>query len=122
MDDDLLTVTTLTNGDEDETEITNAQYWLWPRNETPKTGIKLKSDYSWEFDIDCFISVAGTWGYMTAPDALVKGCALRIAQWFHESKNMVDVTTIFDTTATRQRPAGWPEDVEMSLYPYKRQF
>lgn len=120
LDDDLLTVTTLTNANTEATVITSNQYWLWPRNETPKWGIRLKTDYTFEFDTDCFISVAGSWGYSATPDGLVKGCALRLAQWYHQSKNMVDVTTIFNDTVNRERPPSWPSDVETDLWPYRR--
>ena len=49
VDRDLLDVTTLTNGDSGATPIPNTEYWLVPRNLTPKFGIRLKVDSDlWE--------------------------------------------------------------------------
>ncbi len=50
MDDDLLTITTLTNGD--TTVITSTYYDLLPKNDSPKYAIQLKesSPYYWEVD------------------------------------------------------------------------
>lgn len=75
LDDDLLSVTTLTNGDGDA--IAAADYLLYPRNLPPYFSIQLKqsSDEIWEQDDDGndeqVISVAGTWGMVdrTATDA-----------------------------------------------------
>ena len=67
LDEDLLSVTTLTNGG--ATVITTADYILRPNNTTPYYMIKLKGDSSvdWEADADDdteqVISVAGWWGY-----------------------------------------------------------
>jgi hypothetical protein len=78
LDDDLLTITTLTNGD--ATTITSADYHLLPKNETAKHSIKLKdsSTLSWEdnngYD-ELAISVAGTWGYSSsAPHDIRAAC------------------------------------------------
>lgn len=66
LDDDLLAVTTLTNGD--TTVITSADYKLYPMNFYPKYAIRLKqnSDYYWERDSnensEGVISVLGIWG------------------------------------------------------------
>lgn len=73
LDDDLLTVTTLTNGD--GTTLTTANYNLVPKNKSPYYGIKLKetSTYLWQMDTDGntedVITLVGTWGFAaTAPD------------------------------------------------------
>lgn len=69
LDQDLLSVTTLTNGD--ATVLTTTDYILEPANSTPKFGIKLKdiSAYAWETNssdsAEQVISVAGVWGYRT---------------------------------------------------------
>ncbi len=71
LDADLLTVTTLLNGD--GAEIPADGFILWPRNAVPATRILLKSSYLWSFDTDGEISVAGTWGYtVTAPPLIVQ--------------------------------------------------
>lgn len=67
LDGDLLSLTTLTNGD--ATVITTADYILRPNNLTPYYKIRLKGDSSvdWEPDSDNdteqVISVLGWWGY-----------------------------------------------------------
>ena len=67
VDDDLLEVITLTNGD--DTVLTTTDYFLLPRNESPKFAIQLK-DYSsvyWSADDngsnEGVISVLGWYGY-----------------------------------------------------------
>jgi len=118
---DLLSVTTLTNGD--GTEIASANYRLEPRNETPKWAIRLDKDTDWEFDdSDSEISVAGTWGYAaTAPNDIVHAC-IRLAAFLYKQK---------DTTADVDRPmmtgdgitimpSQLPKDVQMILDKYRR--
>lgn len=84
FDDDLLTITTLTNGD--ATTIDSTEYNFMPRNVSPKYGLKLKeaSSVAWYPDSDnnyeYVISIAGTWGYVaTVPDDVVTAC-LEIAK------------------------------------------
>ena len=73
LGDDLLTVTTLTNGD--DTVITSSYYTLYPLNAGRYRTLKLKqsSGYIWlsdsNGDTDGVISIAGTWGfYAIVPD------------------------------------------------------
>ena len=67
LDDDLLAVVTLTNGDANT--IASTEYYLSPRNYEPKYQITLEeaSTYYWELDSsgnsEYVISVAGWWGY-----------------------------------------------------------
>jgi hypothetical protein len=67
LDADLLSLTTLTNGD--ASVISSTDYVMLPANETPKYCIRLKGDSSvaWEADSDNdteqVISVLGWWGY-----------------------------------------------------------
>lgn len=69
LPDDLLTVTTLTNGD--GVVLTTADYYLHPRNEIAKYAVVLKesSVYSWQPDADSntenAITLVGTWGYVS---------------------------------------------------------
>lgn len=129
MDRDLLTITTLTNGDSGGTAIPNTEYWL--ANATgrripagPYHAIRLKVDstYSWEFDTDYFVEVAGTWGYSaTAPDDIAHAC-IRLAAYYYAQKD----AQVFDVTAVPeagiiQVPQGIPRDVERILGPYVRQ-
>jgi hypothetical protein len=67
LDDDLLAITSLTNGD--STVISSSDYLSEDYNATPYFSLKLKSnvDTTWEWDSDNghekVIQVAGTWGY-----------------------------------------------------------
>lgn len=118
----LLTITTLTNGDDGATVIPNTDYWLVDRNEGPPYyGIRLysNSDYSWEWDTDGWVSVAGTWGYSTtAPADIVHAC-IRLAAYFYHQKD----AQVFDVTAAPEIgvitvPQGMPRDVRLILDRY----
>lgn len=67
LDDDLLSLTTLTNGD--ATEITSSQYVLYPKNAQPKQWVKIlgSSSVMWQAtsagDNESAISVLGLWGF-----------------------------------------------------------
>jgi len=122
LDADLLTVTTLSNGDSSATAITAAYYTLLPRNATPYFAIKLKSTHGgWEFDSDCWASVAGTWGWAaTAPDDVAQA-TLRMAAYMYRSKD----SQVFDVTSQPELgqmtiPQGMPADVKLLLAPYRR--
>jgi len=121
---DLLTVTTLTNGDSSGTAISSSNYWLVPRNEGPPYhGILLKTDISdyWQWDTDYWVSVAGTWGYsVTAPDD-IRRAAKVLAAFYYRQKDAQQ----FDTTAIVESgamviPQGVPATVVDILKPYKR--
>lgn len=81
LDDDLLAITTLTNGD--DTVISSDDYYFLPRNITPKRSVVLNqsSGVFWLQDSDgnneFVISVAGTWGYVAAhPDDIKQACLM----------------------------------------------
>lgn len=121
VDGDLLTVGTLTNGDDDATVLGSSAYWLWPRNQSPYWGIKLKSDYSWEVDTDYQIAVKGTWGYLAAVDdttkvgKLIKGVTLRLASWRYKSRDLTDTTTIYSEAQVMARTPAYPKEVAEEL-------
>ena len=80
LDDDLIAITTLTNGD--GTVITSG-YNLIPKNKAPYWEIRLKDSSStlWMYDGDgnyeMVFSVAGTWGYAsTAPHDIRQACLM----------------------------------------------
>ena len=80
LDAPLLSLTTLTNGD--GTTISSDNYWLEPRNISPKWQITLKSGHSWNFATDGWVSVAGVWGFSTdAPQPVIEATAM-LAGWF----------------------------------------
>lgn len=83
LDVDLLTITTLTNGDGEV--LSSAYYTLWPRNSTPYARIRLKSTKYWNFlDADSEISVAGTWAYSTtAPEIVIQAMRDYVHFFYH---------------------------------------
>lgn len=121
---DLLTVTTLTNGDSAGTAIVAANYWLVPRNDGPPYhGILLKEDISdyWEWDIDYWVSVAGTWGYSaTVPDDIRRATAV-LASFFYRQKDaaMFETTAIVESGAIAI-PQGIPATVDRIIKRYRR--
>jgi len=121
LDDDLLTITTLTNGDSSSTTITSSDYTLLPRNSTPYHQILLKTNGSsyWQFDTDCWVSVAGTWGYSTTPPDDIKQAATVLAAYYYHQKD----SQVFDTTAIPEAgvitiPAGIPATVTRIIGKY----
>ena len=84
--------------------------------------MKIDSSYSWEFDTDYWVSVAGTWGYSaTPPDDIIHAC-IRLAAYYYRQKD----AQVFDTTAMPEQgvitvPQGIPRDVKLILEPYIRQ-
>ena len=66
LDDDLLAVTTLTNGD-GETLTENTHYYLYPLSEYPKRRIDIKRDagnvFQYSSTLQRAIAVAGIWGF-----------------------------------------------------------
>lgn len=97
VDDDLLAIATLTNGD--AVAVSSSDYNLLPKNRYPKYSIKLKdsSDLYWEWDSDgndeYVISVAGTWGYhdQYGTNAWITGTT--IAEDLTAGETAVDVTS-----------------------------
>ena len=128
VDRDLLTITTLTNGDSSGTAIPATEYWLCDGNGgrnlgPPYHGIRLKVDstYSWEFDTDYWVSVAGTWGYSATAPADVAHATIRMVSYYYAQKD----SHVFDVTAVPEAgvitvPQGIPRDVVRLLGPYRK--
>lgn len=124
LDEDLLTITTLTNGDSASTVILPADYWLLDRNlGPPYHQIKLKTDIAtyWEWEIDEWVSVLGTWGYTDeAPGDIKRACTV-LAAYFYRQKD----SQIFDTIAMPEAgiitiPQGIPATVVKIIKKYRR--
>jgi hypothetical protein len=124
LDEDLLTITELLNGDSSSTAITSANYWLLPRNSSPPYHqIKLYTNTGvyWEWDTDYWVAVAGTWGYSATPPADIVEACLQIAAYAYKKKD----SQVFDTTAMPEAgviviPAGIPASARMIIERYKR--
>ena len=125
LDDDLISITTLTNGDSSSTTITSTYYWLWPRNSGPPYhSIRLKADQSthdWEVDTDYFITVTGSWGWGSEIPNDVQRAIIRWASYLYHQKDsgVYDVTT-FPSEGILMVPQGMPRDVRILLDPYRR--
>jgi uncharacterized phiE125 gp8 family phage protein len=115
MDDDLRTVTTLTNGD--TTVLTVADYYLEPRNGAVKYAVVLKQSSTeyWQGttdgDTEGAISIAGSWGYCATgshPDDIKTACILIASQLykrrFGENQTSTSLVTAAGVVIT-------PEDV-----------
>lgn len=126
LGDDLLTVTTLTNGDVDGTEIAAASYWLLDRNDGPPYhAIQLTntSGVIWTWDTDGWVSVAGTWGRTATVDATIKEACKILSAYYYRLK---DAQT-FDVTAVPEAgvmsiPVGIPKAVSQILVDWTRGF
>lgn len=123
LDADLVSVTTLTNGD--GTEITAAKYVLLPTNFTPKSIIRLRSDssafWTWTTDPNEAISVEGMWGFSSnTPDDIIQA-TIDIAVWWYKTRK-----NPFTEVGTQQGgiavvSPGMPEKVVDLLNPYIRE-
>lgn len=122
LDGDLVSVTTLKNG-EGET-IPSTDYWLLPRNQGPPYhAIKLKSESTdaWTFDTDGEIEVAGKWGYSATPPADIVMACKRMTGYLYKLKD----SQVFDVTAMPDQgvitiPKGIPQDVKVVLMKYRK--
>ena len=135
IDDDLLTVTTLTNGD--STVIASTDYKLYPLNDLQKQFIQLLPTSSVVWQTTALgnplgaISVAGTWGYVNrnATDdltlevvAITEQACKEIAKRFYERRGFAGD---FDRPAVTPygvvlKPADLPRSVYEMLAPYVR--
>jgi len=123
LDEPLLSITTLTNGDADV--LTAAEYFLLPHNSVPKWGIQLRPStglyWTYTTDHEQAISVVGTWGYSATAPADVQQACLRWAGYMYRQRD----AQVFDVTAQPSVgiltiPQGMPKDVKVLLDNYKR--
>ena len=103
LDDDLLAITTLTNGD--DVAIADTEYNLWPKNNAPYSEIRLKASSStlWVMDSDgnseAVISIAGTWGYLAAAPHDIRQVCLMIAHNMDARRTGENVSSTVKVTA-----------------------
>jgi len=123
VDQDLLTITGVVNGDSDETAIPITEFFYHPRNLSPYFGITLKTDstYSWEWDTDYWVAITGTWGYSATPPDDIVHATIRLTAYFYRQKD----AQVFDVTAQPAQgtiliPQGLPKDVKLLLDVYTR--
>ena len=144
LDDDLLSVTTLTNGD--STTIPATEYNLYPLNEPAKRELRLKAGSSYSFASDTdgnyegVISLAGVWGACAGSPSATGGWAGSAADAISvetmarlELATKIIVTDLYKkrtgqsgegvVTVTAAgvvvRPAGWPREALDLLLPLR---
>lgn len=125
VDADLLSVTTLTNGD--GSVIPSGDYVLRPNNGNPKYAIVLKASsshyWTWADDPEQAISVAGSWGFDTSAPPDIEQAVLQLADWYRKLQSQQPS----DIGAARRLPDGTielpsrlPKDIADLCEPYVR--
>jgi len=126
--EDLVSVTSIINGDSDAGDITSSDYVLEPRNVVPKFAITLRaaSTAYWSQDTDSnnveAISVDGKWGYSASPPADIKQAVIRLTLWLYKQRSTeieLDRPLLTNDGVTIL-PSRWPGDVMSILNQYKK--
>lgn len=127
FDDDLLTVTTLTNGNGEEIEDTS--YILLPNNVSPKYALVLigTDGVAWELSTTTnsslqAISLAGTWGWSAATPADIESACLILTDDTYQKRvaGEGEPGGLVTSDGVRILPAGFPNRVRDLLIPYRR--
>jgi len=124
LDDDLLSVTSITNGD--GATVSASEYVLLPTNSSPKYAIKLKASsstsWTWNTDPEEAISVSGTWGYYngTVPPDDIKHAAIRLTAWYYHQRSAPFETQGLPELGVVTIPQDMPQDIKATLAPYIR--
>lgn len=94
LDEDLAKTPTTVTSNADSTSpttITSTQYYLQPRNRSPKYAIKLKDsenvDWDYTDDPESGISIVGRWAYSTTPPNDVKDVCIRLSALYYRIKD-----------------------------------
>ena len=127
LDDDLISITTLTNGD--STVLTTASdYYLLPSNDSPKWAVVLKESSSnrWTWDSsnnrERAITIAGTWGFTTDTPPDIEAACLEIVVHAYRRRFGDNMTGIATVTAAGVviTPDSIPSKALLILRPYIR--
>ncbi len=126
LNDDLLTITTLTNGD--EVVVDSDEYNLLPKNEFPAYAIKLKgsSTIRWapdsNADVEFVISVLGTWGWAaTAPNDIKEACLEIVKNYYNKREGQgTDGAAKVTAAGVVITPQGTPSSAKQIMNRYKR--
>lgn len=116
---DLLTVTSVVNGD--DVALTATDYWAYPRNASRKFGVEIRptSGAAWSFT-NGYVAITGTWGAMATPNTFIKHLTYRAAWWMQQSRTTTgQVTTFGDGTRTQDgtTPPDIMRDIKRSTLP-----
>lgn len=125
-DDDLISITTLTNGD--GTVISSNDYKLLPLNKSPKYAIYLEpgSNLAWEADDDGdsvgTISINGVWGYSsTAPHDVRQACLIiALSEYMRRFGENVTATATVTGAGVVLTPQGMPRNAAELLNTYRK--
>lgn len=120
-DDDLLTVTALTNGDG---EVIPAEaYRLEPGDVNPKWLIRLLSAYGYEWaftDADSRVTIEGTWGFCSTPPEVIRGAVMRLAAYLYRLKDSTDPDRTFQSDGVVIQSSRIPRDIYDVIVAYRR--
>lgn len=125
MDDDLISITTLTNGE--GTVLTTSDYILKPANETPKYAIVLKQSSTniWEGgstgNTEQVITVLGSWGWASSVPDNIKTATLeltKVADGRRLGKNVGGITQV-TASGIVITPQGIPSSVRGVINTWK---
>jgi len=103
FDDDLISVTTLKNGN--AAEIASTEYNLLPKNKTPYYGLKLKesSSVAWYPDnsnnYEYVISLLGSWGYAATAPKDIELATYEIAKSAYHRRKGENIDAVARATA-----------------------
>lgn len=119
LDRDLIALQGLYNGDGQT--IPTGSVWVEPRNEGPPYRVlRLYSSYTWTWNTDSEIAVAGTWGFSTRAPAAIQGAVVRLAAYLWRLKDVGPGDVAGFSEAGEQTIAkGLPEEIKVVLAPYR---
>jgi len=119
LDAPLLSLTSLTNGD--DLPIQPADAVLHPLNERSKRQVRLKSTSGWSFLVDGLIEVEGVWGLYAsgATPPAISEAATALAAWLFKryQAGMSDATANYDLGSLVYSEA-MPKQVAAMLLPF----
>ena len=123
LDDTLVAITTLTNGD--GTAIAGTEYFLMPRAYERKSYIRIKeaSTVSWEFDTDGYIAVAGRWAYAaSAPEDVKQAVIESVLYTYHRrGDNFMQTDKPQQSMdGTRFMPIAWTQFAKEVIEHYRK--
>ena len=125
LDEDLVSVTTLTNGDSDVLTVTT-EYILMPVNEGPPYDtVKLitSGGITWTYDDDpeIAISLLGSWGYQaTVPADIKYACQLLTVFYYRSRQAGPDLDRVIMADGVVIAPAMVPAMVDELISPYRK--
>lgn len=123
LDEDLLSVSSITNGDSNNTVVNSGDYWLLPMNRTPYYAVQLKPNATsigaWESAGGNRIVITGTWGFSPTAPADIKRLAKRLAYFYFQKRAQTGEKQTFGGTLV-QDASEYPADIKHALARFTR--